>query len=248
MINELKMFAKTNKLAINLAVSLVGLTTTAAVSWRAGYKTNDLIRLRREEIIKNGVELNNKNLFDRDTCLKLAKINGGALVSAVATGANIVAGYKVSSNRIAGLVESLAHTDLELAKYKEEIGKLENSKEIEERVAKELNRKDPVNEDSTGAALFYDTFSGTPFYATLRLVERAEITITKMVQHELSAEFWDWCYEVGIDPTELPEGFRGLGWSWNRDQYPTTTLRPGEYNGKPCFNIYWDYKPTSLLA
>lgn len=171
----------------------------------------------------------------------------------------IVFAQKINAKRIAMLAGTAAFLQQKYKKYREkvieEIGP-EKEQEIQTEIAKEgllMYPALPQNEASN-EVLFYDTFSGAFFRATVDRVKDAMYHINRMFQLKgdvSMAEFYEY---IGIDPNDIAN-LEASSFGFDTFEFSDSGLIPwidfsiGEGvtdNGEKYQIIYYDWEPTFL--
>lgn len=187
-------------------LGVAGVVVTAVLTAKATLKVDEVLK--------------EENLTPKEKVKEVWKDYIPPVVSAVATGACIIAGNRIQAKRTAAFAFAAESATLALASYKNKVAEVlgEKAKEkVEDAVIKQTIEEHPVSstvvhDTGKGAQRFYDEISGRYFTSTPDFVRKAVNNLNKRLLDEMYVTANDLFYELNIPPIKMGDEF-----GWNVD-------------------------------
>lgn len=180
-----------------------------------------------------------------------------AAVSTVTSAACLIGANTVHSRRIAALSTAYTLSESYLKEYKEKVVETigeKKEKTIREKISKDHIEKRQIKPSEViitekGDTLFLDPISDRLFRSDIESVKRAVNQVNYNMTHdpfEGAATLSDFYDELGLSRTLVSDK---LGWNYaNGSGLLEVDLHPAEKDGKPCFELDYNYVPTYEYA
>lgn len=225
---------------ILMGCGIAGMITTTVLAVRATPRALELLHEAEE---RKGAKLTNiEKVKTAWKCYIPSAVVG------VASTACLIGSCKVNLRRNAVLATAYKIAETTHQEYKEKVIETigeEKEKEIQEKVATERVKKNPVSSSTVystgqGNTLCYDAFSGRYFRTDINRIKRAELNIRELIANDGYASLNDFYEEIGLECTEIGDG---MGWnqSWGKFKLDLTSIL-NEYD-EPCLYISYEIKP-----
>lgn len=232
-----------NSPTILTAVGVVGIVGTAVVSWRAGYKTREIIA--REE--EHGAFRKSGNLpFGTKEKVQLVwrEQIPVVLVPALTVGA-VVCANRISASRAAALGAAYMLTTEKHAEYKAKIAEKFSHKKLEEvqtDIAQDGVDKNPPPAQiiiaGTGESMFKDSWSGRYFMSDMESIRRAVNEVNFEIRNGAYCSLTSFYNLIGLEPT-----FDSDEIGWNDDTMFDVKFSAVAHDGKPVMVFDFDVIP-----
>ena len=231
-------------------IGIAGMIGSTVLAVKATPKALQLIENEKEEL---GVNY----LTPKETIKATWKCYIPAAVSTVTSAACLIGSNTVYSRRIAAISTAYSLSESYLKEYKEKVVETigdKKEKAIREKISQEHIEKREVSpseiiDTDKGDTLFLDPISNRLFRSDIESVKRAVNVVNYNMTHdpfEGAATLSDFYDELGLSRTLVSDK---LGWNYsNGSGLLEVSLNPAEKNGKPCFELDYNYIPTYEYA
>ena len=213
LLSKSRLFLKRNASTILTSIGGAGVVATTVMAVKATPKALELIE---EATAEKGEKLTKPEIVKTAAVVYIPTVVMGVTTIACIFGANFL-----NKRQQAALMSAYALLDNSYKEYKAKTVELygeEANNKVKEEIAKDKYEAAEIDEEDDGKLLFFDSFSGQYFRATLMDVQNAEYHINRdlvMRDYATVNEFYEY-----LDIPTIPSGDE-LGWStgMNFDYY-----------------------------
>jgi hypothetical protein len=245
-------FAHENKSVLLTAVGVAGTVTTSVLSFRAGWKSSEIVDEEAQEFFADHPDLDEVD-FDFQTKFRLVWTQ---LIPPVGVGgftiASIILANRLDASKAAALAAAYGVSERSFQEYKEKVReKLGENKELalRDEIAAERLKKDPVEDKQviiagSGEVLCYDNISGRYFQSSVEAIRKAENTVNYEIVHRMYDSLSHFYELVGLPPTRHSDE---VGWNSNNllEVMFSTQMSTDQ---RPCIVLDFTVGPTTDYA